>query len=309
MKRFAIFLIFFTGLNIVTINISSAGQSTVIVMNTCKGIANYDTVIQHFRQTLSYPIKEYDLSSARITSKKFQSICSKTDHKLVYCVGSKAFKESIKYCKNKKIIFSCIINWQRILLSPKSDNIFGVSNEFNSEMLLTLFRLFFPETNDIGIIYSDQYNKEWIEKLKFNAKNVNIRIIAQNISQRNAFYPAMINLLKQIKVFWLISDPVVMKNKKNLFEIKYLCNKYNVPIFSYNSLFIDYGVTLTISSDLPTIGRQAASIANDLLSNRKISNKIQYPAGSYISVNMSLVKKYQLKMNNDAFGLINYIKE
>jgi len=297
------------GLQIIPICNIRADQDTVLILNTRKGIAKYDTVIQHFRKNISYPITEYNLSSGHIKPSKLQSMCSKTTNKLIYCVGSKACKESIPYVKNKKIIFSSIINWQRIVGPKQSSNIFGISNEFNSEMLLTLFRLFVPDINDIGIIYSDKYNKEWIEKLKSNAQKVKTNIIAQSISHRKEFYPTMTNLLKKIKVFWLISDPVVMRDQYHLFEITYLCDKYQVPIFSYNSLFIERGVTLTVSADLPTIGRQAASIATNLLSDNISTNQIQYPAGSYISINMSKVKKYHLKINKDAFGLINHIKE
>jgi len=309
MKNIAILCIISIGLNLITISALSADQKSIIILNTQHSVAKYDTVIEHFRKSISYPVEEHYLSSPQITPSRIRSICTKTCNKLIYCVGSKACNESFKYSKNTRIIFSSIINWQRMALPNKLDNIFGVSNEFNSEMLLTLLRLFLPDMNDIGIIYSDKYNKEWIEVLKSNAQKVKMNIIAQKISHRNVFYQTMTMLLKKIKMFWLISDPVVMRKQKHLHEIIYLCDKHNVPIFSYNSIFINYGVTLTISSDLPTIGRQAASIANDLLSNNEIINKIQYPAGSFISVNMTLVKKYHLALNNDAYGLINHIKK
>jgi len=309
MKRIAIIFILAFGLHMIpTCNIC-ADQDTVLILNTRQGVAKYDIVIEHFRQNISTPIKEYDLSSAHITAKKLQSIFSKANHKLIYCVGSKACKDAFPYHKDKNIVFSSIINWQRIISPEQSRQIFGVTNEFSSEMLLTLFRLFVPDINDIGIIYSQKYNQEWVEELKSHAKSIKINIFAQAISKRSAFYPTMINLLKKIKVFWLISDPVVMRNQKHFYEITYLCDKYHVPIFSYNSLFIERGITLTVSTDLPTIGRQAASIATDLLSDKILTNKIQYPAGSYISVNMSQVKKYHLTINQDAFGLINHIKE
>jgi len=308
MKYLVTFFIFIFGINTITICDLCADQKRIIILNTSQGVSKYDIVIQHFRQNIAYPIKSYNLSSSHISPHKIKSICSKPDNKLIYCVGAKACKESFPFRINKKIIFSSIINWQRIMPN-KSNNIYGVSNEFNSEMLLTLFRLFVADIDNIGIIYSDKYNKEWIEELKANAKKVKINVMAQKISQRNEFYQSMIHLLKHIKVFWLISDPVVMNSQKHLFEITYLCNKYKVPIFSYNAIFINYGVTLTVSADLPTIGGQAASIANDIMSNTDVSNKIQFPAGSYISVNMPLVKKYHLHINNDAFGLINNIKE
>jgi len=308
MKHYATIYIFCMGLFCITICNLYADQQKILILNTRQGVSKYDIVIHHFRNNISYPITELNLSSAHMTSGKMQSICAKPDIKLIYCVGSKACKVSFPFHSNKIIVFSSVINWQHIF-PKKTNNISGVSNEFNSEMLLTLFRLFVAEIDDIGIIYSDQYNKEWIAELKSNAKKVNINIIAKKISQRQMFYQTMKNLLKKIKVFWLISDPVVMTNKNHLHEITYLCNQYNVPIFSYNSVFIDYGVTLTVSSDLPTVGGQAASIANNIMADNELLNKIQYPAGSYISVNMSLVKKYHLNLNNNAYGLINNIKE
>jgi putative ABC transport system substrate-binding protein len=308
MKHYATIFIFYIGLLCIAICNVYADQHKILIINTRQGVSKYDIVINHFRKKVSYPITELDLSSSHMTPAKIQSTCSKPDIKLIYCVGSKGCKVSSPFHLNKKIVFSSVINWQHIL-PKKSNKIYGVSNEFNSEMILTLFRLFVSDIDDIGIIYSDQYNKEWIEELKFNAKKVNINIIAQKISQRQIFYQTMTNLLQKIKVFWLISDPVVMTNKNHLHEITYLCNQYNVPIFSYNSVFIDYGVTLTVSTDLPTVGGQAAFIANNIMADNVILNKIQYPAGSYISVNMSLVKKYHLNLNNDAYGLINNIKE
>ena len=158
MKRYATYF-FLIGLTIQNISLLSADQNNALILNTSQGVAKYYIVINHFRKNISFPSEEYNLSSPNVRIGKIKSICSQKNNKIIYCVGSKACKEAFPYRKSKQILFSSIINWQHVISPAQSKNIFGVSNEFNSEMLLTLFRLFITDMDNIGIIYSDKSNK------------------------------------------------------------------------------------------------------------------------------------------------------
>ena len=82
-----------------------------------------------------------------------------------------------------------------------------------------------------------------------------------------------------------------------------------VPVFSYHDVFTEYGAVLIVSVDNPTIGRQAAGIAMEVLSVGKMEEKVQSPAGSHIILNLKKVKEYGLPYKEEALGSVNQIIE
>jgi putative ABC transport system substrate-binding protein len=80
-----------------------------------------------------------------------------------------------------------------------------------------------------------------------------------------------------------------------------------VPVFTYHDIFAEYGATLIVSVDDGTIGRQSAGLSNDVLSGVKMEEKIQYPAGSHIILNLKKVKEFDLPYNEQALGIVNQI--
>ena len=81
------------------------------------------------------------------------------------------------------------------------------------------------------------------------------------------------------------------------------------PVFSYDSAFASYGAVLMISADFPTIGRQAGSLAEEILANSQVDEKFQPPAGSSITLNLKKVEKYGISFNRDALDSVNEIIE
>ena len=135
-----------------------------------------------------------------------------------------------------------------------------------------------------------------------------IQIIAQAVSEtRKDIVPSVEKLLPDINAFWLIPDPVIMGNKDNLVELLETCDKEKVPVFSYHEALEKYGVTLIVSVDEPTIGRQAAGIALELLRGEKVGEKVQFPAGSHIILNLKKVSEYGLQYNENSLSAVNQI--
>jgi len=100
-----------------------------------------------------------------------------------------------------------------------------------------------------------------------------------------------------------------MSDKKMLMEVFKKCDVRKVPVLSYHDVFTDYGAILIVSVDNPTIGRQAAGIAKEVLSVGKVEEKTQYPAGSHIILNLKKLKECGLSYNEEALGSVNQIIE
>jgi len=116
-------------------------------------------------------------------------------------------------------------------------------------------------------------------------------------------------MLPKVDAFWLISDPEIMSNKKNLFHILKQCEKSNIPVFSYHATLAQCGAVLIVTVDDPTIGRQAADITLELVKGEKPIDKIQFLAGSHVIFNLKKVRALNLPFNKDALGTANTIIE
>jgi putative ABC transport system substrate-binding protein len=249
---------------------------------------------------------EIDLSNKKYKPADIENLITDEQSDLIYSIGTKAYLAARKYSPEKSIVFSSVLNWMRLPLTEKT---YGVSSELHAGMQITLFRYIFPEVKKIGIIYSKDYNEEWVAESRQEAEEMNIKIIDTPISESVQTVPALKELLPKTDAFWLISDPAIMSEKNILLEVLKQCDLSKIPVFSYHEVFAKYGAVLIISPDHQTVGRQAADIAGDLASGIKPDENVQFPAGSRIILNLKKIKEYGTEYSRDALESVNQIIE
>ncbi len=276
-------------------------QAHVLMINSNAAVEKYRVAAEQFEQSLSVPAEKIDLGGAEPTRPQMAAL---NPPDIAYCIGAKAFHYGVSHFSDRPLIFSSALNWQRL---PLTDNTYGISNELNNRMPIFLFRSIFPGIKKIGILYSRQYTLQWFENALEQAGELGVEIIGAVIAERKETAPALKSLLPRVDAVWLIPDPLVMPGKEYLYEILSLCDEQRVPIFSYVDLFVKLGAVMSVSVDNPTIGRQAAGIAQDLASGRPVAEKVQFPAGSNVTLNLKKVREYGLIYNTDALGLVNDI--
>ena len=72
---------------------------------------------------------------------------------------------------------------------------------------------------------------------------------------------------------------------------------------------MSYGASLIIAADTPTMGRQAANLAQNILLHERIKEVVQTPAGSHIALNVCQLNKINIRYNADALDAVNQIIE
>lgn len=281
-------------------------EPKVLLINSDATVEKYQLAQEEFKKTFARPVLEINLDDEKWKVPDVEEILYDEYPDLVYCIGSKAYLIANRYVGEKEILFSSIVNWQRLPLTQKT---YGVSSELHSGMQMTLFRYIFPEIKKIGVLYSEQYNSQWFHNAKAEASQMGIEIIGQSITESKQTTGALNLLIPKIDALWLISDPLIMTDKKNLKRVFNQCEAKKLPVFSYHDIFVDYGAVLIVSVDDPTIGRQAAGMAEEIISVGKIDEKVQYPAGSHIILNLKKVKEYGIPYNDEALGAVNQIVE
>ncbi len=278
-----------------------AEKSKILLINSNASVEKYKVVQDEFKKNISVPTIEVNLETIR--GEDIENITSH-DAKLVYCIGSKAYSFAVKYFGNKEIIFSSILNYRRLILTPKT---YGISNEPHPRMPAYISCSIFPTVKRIGMLYSKEYTTQWFESIRDQAKELEIEIIGKVVSDPKDTEPFLKQLLGTCDAIWLIPDPLVVPEEKYLLNMLKLCDTHKKPVFSYNETFAELGAVLIVSVDDPTIGRQAADMASGLLSTQKNSEKVQFPAGSQVILNLKKAKEYGLEYNQNALGVVNTI--
>lgn len=286
-------------------NLASADSiSRIVVINSDAAVKHYALAQTAFTERLS-DIKA-NIILADQTADAVKDKILRINPRFIYAIGSKAYMLAQEIAEDRTIVFSSVLNWQRL---PVNKNVYGVSNELPSGMQLMTYRYLFPAMKKIGVLYSERFNKEWLDDALINANDVGIEIVAVPITETSELTPALQKLLPQIDAFWLISDPVVLADRESVLTIFNLGARHKKPVIAYSDIFANLGATLSLSADIATMGMQAASMVNDLQQEKQISQRVVDPAGSHIILNMRKVKEYGLQLNYEALGSVNQIIE
>lgn len=269
-------------------------------------VEKYRTARDEFKKTVSASVLDADLREGPGLEAEIKKMLS-YNADLVYCIGAKAFSFAKDHFKDRYIVFSSVINWPR--LAPFPAKTYGISNELHTRMPLFMFRSIFPDIRKIGMLYSEKYTMQLFKDSESQAKELGIEIIGSPVSEKQDMDSALKGLLSGTEAFWLISDPLVMSERKNLYDLLKVCDEYKKPVFSYHETYITVGAVLIVSVDEATIGRQAAGIAMELLSGSSMNpeEKVQFPAGSQITLNLKKIEDYGLEYNKDGLGMVNNI--
>jgi len=283
---------------------SVPGESKLLIVNSDASVKRYLAAQTAFKESTAEPVHEVDVSARGFDVDRLAKLVKQEDPELLYCIGSKAYLMTYKVDRNRKMVVSSAINWQRF---PLGDKTYGIATQLPAGMQLTMFRYLFPDVRRIGVLYSKKFNAEWLDQARKEAEEAGVELESAAIRRSTDIKRELPKLLGGVDALWLVPDPIVLSDVKALREIFGTCEAQKKPIFSYNEAFAEQGAAMAISADIPTVGRQAAGIAEALLAGDKPDERFRPPVGSEIVVNMAMVRKCGLKLNQDALDSVNRI--
>jgi putative ABC transport system substrate-binding protein len=261
-------------------------------------VAKYHRAHESFISTVDREIVEINLAEEGLSESQAKRRIRNNNPSSVYCIGTRAYVMASQELRTQNIVMSSAINWQRL---PTRQNTRVISDELPAAYQLTLYRLFFPDVKRIGILCSKEFNQEWAEQAIAAGLETDAEIVVQYIKKKDELAAAMAELLPKVDALWLTADPTVI-DEKTLPRIFSQTNAARKPVFTFSAAFESYGAALMISPDDQTIGRQAAGLlGND------VDEYVQTPAGSEVTLNMNVVKKFGLTFNEDALDYVNRI--
>jgi putative ABC transport system substrate-binding protein len=278
-------------------------------------VVNSDSSVEKYRQAEDEFTRQIKTSVDRVVDVKLdrseepealQRLIDSEKPDLIYSIGSKAYQFASRYNGSKPLLFSSVLNWQRF---ERAKNSYGVANELSLSQELSLLHYLLPSAKRVGILYDPRYSRERVAEARAYAKEVELNLVEQAVEDADALPDALDALLPRIDVLWLIADPGVLTDRDAIEGIFEAGEKQKKPIYTYSDAYLNYGASLVVAADIPTIGRQAATLATSILRNESIADAVQTPAGSHITLNLCQLGKLRARYNEDALDSVNQLLE
>jgi len=275
---------------------------SILVINSNSNVKKYTEAVDEFGKNFNKPFKTVDISS--MNNKEIKKYLYDEYPDIVYTVGAKAYQYANEYIPEKEIYFSSIVDWKKLSLK---NNRYGVSNELHSGMQLTLAKSIFNNIKTIGVIHS-KYSQNLVNDLRRDGGPLGITIRSVKIDEDSVNGIRFDDSIKQCDAMMILPDPLFLNNEEAVKAVFRVSKEYKKPVIAYHELFLQYGATLVISVDNPTIGRQIASMIESHIHNEVIE-KIQYPAGTNIIFNKKEALLIGVDFNQESSSFVSEVLE
>jgi putative tryptophan/tyrosine transport system substrate-binding protein len=278
---------------------TEAAPSRVLVVNSDASVAKYSEVQTAFREAMSdRPIREIDLSKAG--EAQLRRLIVAEPPAVIYCIGASAYQSAARIARDHPIVFSSALNWER-LRPGKHTRV--IANELPAIQQLTFFRHFFPQIQRVGVVYNRDINRHWFERAVAAGREVGIEVVGRTVTRATQVPTTLRQLASQVDALWLAPDPVVLENEPAVERYFAAANAGRKAVLTYSAAYLEFGATLVLAPDTPTIGRQAAGLVQDFRDAQAVSS----PAGSEVILDLRRLEETGLELNREALDSVNHL--
>jgi len=191
-------------------------RTQVLVINSDPGVEKYRIVQDEFVGHILHPVQT--IPAQTISDSRYPaSMIKKLNPEIIYCIGTAAYLLASENTPEKPIVFSSVLNWMRL---PVTHLTHGVASELHSGMQMMLFRYIFPDLKKIGILYSDRFNRQWIDTVVKTAGETGFEILERKLIRGSKPFADLLSILAQADAFWLISDPDLIPDTDTLIRFQ-----------------------------------------------------------------------------------------
>ena len=282
----------------------SEEKETILILNSDGSVPKYLIAQKSFSEAMSQAeLVTVDLKATPLSSYELKRKIAAVRPDAIYCIGSQSYVLASKVERRRPIVLSSAINWQRF---ANQKNTLVVASELPIETQLTLFRYFFPGVRRIGVLYSSDFNAEWVAQAGQLAPDMGLEVVAREVKEPDDVATQLDDLLLRVDALWITADPLVLSSGATVKGVFQKTDAMKKPVFSYSPAFAPNSA-LVIAPDVPTIGRQAAGMLQAHKNKERTNEKFQTPAGSEVTLNLRVITKYGIEYNEEAMDAVNNI--
>ncbi len=266
------------------------GADIVVVRShaSAKATKLYDEAIDGIRQGLPKSFEIIAMEGDLVDAHKLAQKVIDSNPKVVIAIGVKAAVALNDHVKAIPVIY-CMIS-HSIQSKLKSSNTTGVTMQPTPGDQLKAFKKVVPSLHRIGLVYYPKLSGMFVKAAKTAAKAQGLEIIAAKIDDRRQVPAALKSVLAKSDGFWILRDGKVV-NHEFLSQVLLIQAQRKIPVMAFSEKFVKKGILCSFSSGYREQGRQAAKLANAILSGKSIDElPTQAPDGT-LTINITAASK------------------
>jgi putative ABC transport system substrate-binding protein len=267
----------------------------VFVLKT-SDIIPYNTCIEGLRETLSaHSLQVLNMEGDIDKGKEIIASLQGKKPKLLIAVGPQAafLLSELNYPFPK--LFCMVLNPQKLLGQEKLYP--GVSINIPPVFQLQEIKKTFPSRSKVGVVYSEQSNKIFVETLTKDASRLGLSLVPFLIASASDILPGITSKEFSPEVLLMIPDELINSQKIVEYIIKESVRR-TIPVVGYNSWFAKNGAILSFIIDYRDIGVQAAGMGIKILKEgRNTGTTVETPARIRISIDLKTAQKLGIQIS------------
>lgn len=279
MKKFFILFLFLI--------IVKSAESKILILKW-KNVDIYNLALSGIEKS---GVKDYDLLDCDGKKEEVLNGLKNTESYDLICVlGETPLKVIISEKIKKPIFYGMVYN--PALLVGKDENITGVSLNIDYSKQLNVIKSVIPNCKSVGILYSKE---ELVKQFEKEAENSGIsvkKIKSENENEVNE----KINLLKDISLIVLITDPII-SSAGVINNMILHSQKTKIPLFVTSDKLVKAGALFGLSPDYFENGVILGTMIKKYLDEKKIENPKDMPDG-YLYVNLKVSSDLNIKIDD-----------
>jgi putative ABC transport system substrate-binding protein len=206
------------------------------------------------------------------------------DIKLIFTIGTLATQVLVKAKPYQPVIFAAVTDPSNIGITNDSDNIFGITDEIDHEKQIKVVLKKLPDLKSISILYNQSEPNSLVQKerIKSAANKLGLKSFLFAVTAISDIAIATNIACKKTDALIIPTDNLLASAMPLLVK---KAHALDCPVIASDVLLIEKGANLAVGVDYFEAGKSGAEIAEKLINEEVIIEKIIKPLEQKIAIN------------------------
>ena len=225
---------------------------------------------------------------------------------LIVTLGTRATRLAIDEFEDVPVLFTMVVNYRRLPLEGRS-NVMGIALESSTASEFSQFKMILPKLAKSLAFYVPNQSGKLVEEARVELAKLGVELEAVPVESAEDVKVEYARHAGSVDGVWLLNDPVLM-NKATFEYLRAQCEKDKLPLLaSFSDEFARLGALMSVSTDLSSLGSQAAAMATRKLQQGVSPAEIgvQPPISTKLVVNVSVARALGIELSDDSLPFID----
>jgi len=244
-------------------------QAEEIAILKSADISAYTEAIEGFKSHLPPSAKiilEYDLQGDMAKGRNLARRIRASDAKVVLAVGLKAALAAKLEILDIPVIYCLVLDPNKYGLP--SGNMVELTLDLPFKDQVKPLKTLLPKASRLGVLFDPQKTGGMVKQLQREGKSLGFTIFAQEVQAEQDIPTALKALPSDIDALWLLPDSTVLTETSLDFLMSWTLERH-IPVTGFSAGLVKSGALVATYLHYADTGRQAATLANDLMQNAK----------------------------------------